>query len=204
VIIDRFFGLSAFMLVCAFVALLDAQIIGNLERVVIFSTTLGLVVAIIAARLKCVKQLGVRIASHIDRFSPAIGAKVRSVYHQVLAIIENVGNVSMIMRLLILSTIIQVLSSCSFILIGLAVNHHLSFQQALILATIGQLMALLPFSIGGIGIREVSLVAMMESFGIPREVATGALLAGYTNTMIVVLIGWILVSTGRPNRKYLS
>jgi uncharacterized protein (TIRG00374 family) len=199
VMVDRVVGIVTFLVFSTIVVLIDEGVVGENERIILCACSIGSSITILLNYHIGVQQFVLKATAKFKRAAPIVGTQIESMYCHGVMVLRGLARWSEVLRLLILSTLIHLFSTCTFVLIGLATNYTISLQHAVILATVGQFMSLLPLSFAGVGLREVSLVALMESFGIPREVSTGALLAGYSNTLIVVFVGWIMTLTNRSN-----
>jgi uncharacterized protein (TIRG00374 family) len=89
----------------------------------------------------------------------------------------------------IFASIFQVIFSASFLVTDIIFNFHLSFWHYALFASMMQIIVLLPLSIGGVGLKDVSLVALFSLAGIDSSSALSASLIGYPIFLLIVLIG---------------
>ena len=91
------------------------------------------------------------------------------------------------------------LGICNHLLVSLQLSINISFLgyefhigDACWVSVIISIMQLLPISLGGLGVREVSLVGMLSLFNIPTEVAVATSFINYFSSIPGAFIGGIL------------
>ena len=84
---------------------------------------------------------------------------------------------------------------------GLAVGMHPGLLYFVCFQPVTAIIAALPISIGGLGVRENTLVELFHNLGIATEVSTAMSLLGYTAGIIASLLGGIAFVIRRVERK---
>ena len=83
---------------------------------------------------------------------------------------------------------------------GLALGIQVGLLFFVCFQPVAAILAALPISIGGLGVREGVLVTLFGSVGVGREIATAMSLLGYTTGIIASLIGGITFVIRRVER----
>jgi hypothetical protein len=78
-----------------------------------------------------------------------------------------------------------------------AVGAHVDFVSVMWMRGLLQTALLLPLSIAGLGVREVSLVGLGALVGVPAPAAVAWSLAILAGSVLVALAGGLLEATGR-------
>jgi len=89
----------------------------------------------------------------------------------------------------IFALMFQIINAAAFLLSDTIFNFNLNFWHYALFASMMQVIVLLPLSIGGIGLKDVSLVALFSLAGIDSSSALLASLIGYPIFLLIVLIG---------------
>ena len=84
---------------------------------------------------------------------------------------------------------------------GLAVGMHPGLLYFICFQPVAAIIAALPISIGGLGVRENTLVELFHNLGIATEVSTAMSLLGYTAGILASLLGGIAFVIRRVERK---
>ena len=84
---------------------------------------------------------------------------------------------------------------------GLAVGMQPGLLYFVCFQPVAAIIAALPISIGGLGVRENTLVELFHSLGIATEVSTAMSLLGYTAGLLASLLGGIAFVIRRVERK---
>lgn len=79
-----------------------------------------------------------------------------------------------------------------------AFDHPISFLNALVAVTVTTCALVLPLTVGGLGVRELSIIAFLVSFGVPYPAAVAISLVGRFYTWAMSAIGgfWFAVDRG--------
>ena len=102
--------------------------------------------------------------------------------------------------LLVLTIIIQLISSFSYYLIIKSVNYDLPFYVPLFISPVMTFIFLLPISFGSIGIREGSYIFFYGIFGMDREAALLLSFLTLSGAFLNVLIGAIVMQVSSVRR----
>ncbi len=102
---------------------------------------------------------------------------------------------------LVLSFIIQVLSSVIYYLIGLSLGLDTPLIYYLVLIPIVNTISVLPITIGGLGLRDCSAKFFFEKVGMLASHAVSLSLIWFFFTAVVGLIGGVLYVCTLPSRR---
>lgn len=100
-----------------------------------------------------------------------------------------------IMMLYAAGFVAQVVNAGWYWFLGVAFMMPITIQDAVILSVISQGVSLLPLSIAGIGVKDVSTVSYLVYLGVPAERAAIASFSTYPVTILTVVLGWLLSTT---------
>lgn len=88
--------------------------------------------------------------------------------------------------------ITQFVFGASYLVSDIMFSFNVSIIDYFVISAVTQLAIMLPISIGGIGVKEVSFVKLIGLAGIDYSAASAASLVGYPNLLLLVMIGWQL------------
>jgi uncharacterized membrane protein YbhN (UPF0104 family) len=117
------------------------------------------------------------------------------------AIVEVLGQRELLIRTALLTIAIQVLSALSGYCLYWSVFPHAPIGKVVFFILIIQAILMLPFSLGGVGIREYLVILFFSDLGgMPRETAMAANLLGYVPLVLMAGAGglWILFRRHGP------
>ncbi len=77
-------------------------------------------------------------------------------------------------------------------LVARSLGVDLSFPSFLVFSTVVSLATLLPISIAGLGVRELTFAGLFATVGVPQEVAVSVSLLSFSLTLWVCLVGGVL------------
>jgi uncharacterized protein (TIRG00374 family) len=92
----------------------------------------------------------------------------------------------------IVAILFQFINAASFLVTDVVFNFNLSFWHYALFACIMQVIVLLPLSIGGIGLKDISLVTLLGLSGITNEKALSVSLVGYIIIILTCLVGLVV------------
>ena len=119
---------------------------------------------------------------------------------QLIICIENVMKENKkITYVFLFALLFQLVNAASFLITDSVFKFNLSFWHYALFASVIQVIVLLPLSIGGIGLKDVSLVALLGIAGISNEKALSVSLVGYPIVLMVILLSGITLML--TNRK---
>jgi uncharacterized protein (TIRG00374 family) len=98
---------------------------------------------------------------------------------------------------LVLGVMFQLLGVVIYQLLARDMGIEIATSDWMWMAGVTAIAVLLPLSIGGIGLREGALVAMLAQFGIPGESALALSLGIFGLMLLVAVAGWIADVTDR-------
>ncbi len=114
-----------------------------------------------------------------------------------------------IASMLLLYVLSHILGILVFYLLALAVEIHLSVFVIGWLHSVLSIIQMMPVSIAGLGVREVSLVVLLRSYGIPEAQALSFSLTVFSLTLVGGTVGgmleaWDLFQSGRHSDRPVS
>jgi len=86
----------------------------------------------------------------------------------------------------IVALLFQLLNAASFLVTDVVFKFNLSFWHYALFSSILQVIVLLPLSVGGIGLKDISLVALLGIAGISNEKALSVSLIGYPIVLLLL------------------
>lgn len=93
---------------------------------------------------------------------------------------------------LLLSFAFQGLLALRYFLVAYVCGFSLSVSEAVLASAIVQVATIVPIGVAGLGIKDVSYVAVLTVMGVQAPTAVAASLSAYPITVIFGLLGWIL------------
>lgn len=171
---DRVIGLLVLVLFSlgAFVLLPKGPADRALPAAVFMFLVLGGFFVIFAFR-----RLGTLLAFLFGRFTPdTVGEKISAVYFEMHAMTRAP---STLVQVIILSCFIQFTRIAVHFLCARAVGIELGFTYFALFVPVMEIVASLPFSFGGVGVREMMGVGLFSVMGIPQETVLSYTLLAY-------------------------
>ena len=185
-VMDRFIGLFS---TCS-LALVAYPLIATVERVwlvsVLLPVLLGLIV-LLAMGLS--RRIGAFLEGLIVRLLPAqVGELVGKLRQSIVVYRHRVG---LLFAVWLISVGVQSSRILVYWMVGLALGMDPGLVYFVCFQPVAAVLAALPISIGGLGVREGTLVGLFSSVGIGRELSTAMSLLGYTAGILASLLGGI-------------
>lgn len=133
-----------------------------------------------------------RVLDYLEKFGSKLG-KLQRIYVKTLTSWrEAVGfyrsNSRSILYSLTLCIPIHLSSFISFYLLSQVMGMQIHFMEMVFSIAIMWLITSLPISVGGMGVRELTLVWLLGMFGVPSEQAVTLSVLGYINNILVSLL----------------
>jgi len=110
----------------------------------------------------------------------------------------------LVLKTLALSVLLWLVYSLVWFLLGSSVRSPASVLSYLVCVPLVSLSAMLPVSIGGLGVRENGFVILMGRFGMPEASAAAVALLFLGATALYALVGALLFATLRGERHRLA
>jgi uncharacterized membrane protein YbhN (UPF0104 family) len=197
VIIDRVVGLIGLLLVAiAGIALTRDAVAGRL-LVPMLGLAGALLAGLFALTIPLVYRLVPRLVHHVGVRSP----RLRLVAAKALLFLGAWRDYAQSPWRLTLSLVFGVLFQLLGVGVYLLLANNLGIEIAtahwMWMAGVAAIAVLLPLSVGGIGLREGTLVAMLAQFGIPGESSLALSLGIFAMVLLVASVGWIADVTDR-------
>ena len=183
---DRFIGLFS----TSSLALIAYPLIATSERVWLVSILVPIFMGLI---LLLAMGLSRRISALIEKFIlrliPArIGTLVNKLRESIVAYRHRLGLLCLVW---LISLGVQFSRILVYWMAGLALNMDPGLVYFICFQPVAAVLAAVPISIGGLGVRESTLVGLFASVGIGRELATAMSLLGYMAGILASFLGGI-------------
>ena len=196
ILVERFSGVIAAATYAIVALFLGFTAIGNqsvvIPIVIFFAITIILAFLIINPSI-------LRIDRFFDRFS--ILRKLKGKLSDVYKTLQSFKEYKMaLVKILVFSFLLQFAVILNYYLAARALGIELGLASFLFIVPVVTIIAMLPISIGGIGLRENSLVLIMIALGAANDKATLVSLLTFTMLIIVGIIGGITYNI-RPHLK---
>lgn len=192
-LLDRLFDLIVLVIVAYFSLFLFIKIFG--EQIFISSLLLGLIVSLIAI-LKYKKAVAKNLLEHVYQFliPQKIKRNNRANFHDFYTDFQ-LPNYSQLFSIVSLSIIIVIISFIYAYLLALSLGINISFLNLVACFSIATLATLIPISIYGIGVRDISLITLFSYIGLSNESAIAfstLLLITYVITGLICAPAWFI------------
>lgn len=138
-------------------------------------------------------QILVGLAIRIVKIFPLLQRRLPNVIGSIRESSIDLSKMKLRIQLnLFLAFAYQMLVACGYLLIATVFNQHVTLPQAIWASSAMQVLMLVPLGIAGLGLKDVSLVAVLGLLGFSSEVALSASLAGYPVVVVFALGGWLI------------
>ena len=183
---DRFIGLFS---TCA-LALMAYPLIAAVERVWLVSVLVPVLVGLmVVLAMGLSRRIGTVIEGLIVRLLPTtVGILVNKLRESIVAYRHRLGLLCLVW---LISLGVQFSRILVYWMAGLALNMDPGLVYFICFQPVAAVLAAVPISIGGLGVREGTLVGLFSSVGIGRELATAMSLLGYVAGILASLLGGI-------------
>jgi len=188
VFVDRIVGLLSMLLV-AFIAALSGFLFNDLSLIYAVFTGGGVVLFFAMYSLRSVLagiQYDRLIAKGPLKFACGAFGKF----------VKSLSDVSLpnkvVLKLLLLSILVQMIRVLVFFLVFLALDVQLEFTLLMVFIPLLFIVMLMPVSIGGLGVREGALFLFLNPYGVSIEICTAAGLLFHLLQIISLLPGVLL------------
>ena len=170
IVLDRIIGIFS-MIVLAFIATVIAELYGltlNFTNYLLFLVFLIIVVWLLTPKIKAEFEKRVSFKS----------AKLSRMFKKILLILESISDKEKVKALLpkifFLSLLVQIFRTIMFYFIFLALGTSIDFVYLLVFIPLMLAITIIPISIGGLGVREGTLVYFFGLVGVRPEICVSA------------------------------
>ena len=183
-ILDRFIGVFS-MFTMAFVG----AIVGG----ILFGTSIAVIIELIVLQALILGGwlLAGKLLPHIKKKSLFQGTKIEKIWNKLLFILEIITDLdkikSIFVKLFTLSMIVQLSRSVTFFCLYKSLGATVPFTYFMIFIPIVFISLMLPISLGGLGVREGTLVYSFATLGVAPEVSIGSGILSHFLQIIVSL-----------------
>ncbi|MFA5157075.1 MAG: lysylphosphatidylglycerol synthase transmembrane domain-containing protein [Candidatus Omnitrophota bacterium] len=197
VLLDRLSGYIALALVALAAVILGWRLVGDVSVVVPVLIIAGLLVVILLvlfnnfAHSKVNKFLDSPTAGRIREAITSLHQEMHLFGKDKRLVIKNIG----------LSILIQFTGPLAFYLIGLSLGIKISFTYFLVFVPIVGAITLLPLSIGGLGLRDASMIYFFAKAGVGKDLAFAMSLLNFVFILICGSLGGIIYVFTVRNRR---
>ena len=183
---DRFIGLFS---TCA-LALMAYPLIAAVERVWLVSVLVPVLVGLmVVLAMGLSRRIGTVIEGLIVRLLPTTVAELVGKLRQSIVVYRH--RAGLLFAVWLISLGVQSSRILVYWMAGLALGMDPGLVYFACFQPVAAVLAALPISIGGLGVREGTLVGLFSSVGIGRELATAMSLLGYVAGILASLLGGI-------------
>ncbi|MFH1249394.1 MAG: lysylphosphatidylglycerol synthase transmembrane domain-containing protein [archaeon] len=197
VIIDRFFDLiTVAILACIGSIILASNLPKILVPLIIFSGFIALAILLIVS-----KKHGRRIVEFFyEKLTPkTIKQKTRKTFKEFY---KSMPKKRDLIIPLILNILNWILIYTQLYIISKAMGMNISYAIAIFIFPISTIISQIPISIGGIGVREASLITLLALFDVPADLVMSTSIVSLIITNILPsIVGMILSAKGYDLRK---
>ena len=193
--LDRFIGLFSVccLAMAAYVVVAEVRAAGLVH--VVFPVWLGLIVFLTMGLSRRVGALGERL---IQPIVPRSVAELVSRLRQSLGVYRS--RPGLLIRVWSVSLGVQLCRILVYWCAGLAVGMQLDLRYFVGFQPVAAIIAALPISIGGLGVRENVLVELFAGVGAGESVAFAMSLLGYASGIVASLLGGVAFIVRRVER----
>ena len=192
VFVDRVIGVVALLFVTLGGVLLTKIEIGNNVKPALAVLIMSLIFSLYAIGWQPIFLLIKRLLEKIAKRGPRWQSAVSRVIQLLVAWRGYLSNHLALLCSLILGGIFQLLCVWINVTLSLDLGITLAFVDWCWIIGIVSVAALLPVSIGGVGVREVSYVGVLDSLGVPAEQALALSLAMFSLSLLGAATGGII------------
>lgn len=192
---ERLVGMFT-LLLTGVAATLASRLLGDSRRLIYTAEAL-LACALIATAILMSSFISSRLARLAEQAGERVGAKrVGAAVARTLEAIADLRRYkSMLAATVGLSILIRVVWGVSFFIVAQAMNLPLSLPYVIALTSLVEAVRMLPISVGGLGVREWIIVALLANIGIEREQALMFSFLGFAPVMLNAVLGGIIYTS---------
>ena len=195
IIIDRMIGLYSMFFV-AFLAAYFSPPLQYLEEIKLFLT-----LAIIALTLGAIVGLYV-LKVYGSSIKIGFSERLNSILSKLInALIDLPLLKKIFIPITAISFFVQLCRCVVFYLLFLSLGVQLDFLYYLVLIPLVFVLLFMPISLGGIGVRETSLLFFFAQLGVAGEVSVSAGLLGYGLEILMLIIGILIFLLSKQEKK---
>jgi uncharacterized protein (TIRG00374 family) len=199
---ERLVGVFTLLLI-GLVATLMTRAYGQTEPMIYISEA-GLAVALITVAI----LMSGYVSSRLARWIRAIGVRIKFVRlaeaaaRTIEAMTQLKRDGALLLRTALMSLLIRILWSLGCFVVAWAMGLPIGVFTVLAFISLIDLVRLMPISVGGLGVREWSVVVLFASVGISREQALTFSLLAFAPIYLNAIVGGVLyISYARIRRK---
>lgn len=200
-VMDRFIGLFSTCTLALLAYPLIATRLGEGPQfawiVSVLIPVWGGLVAILAMGLS--RRIGSFLEKLASRFLPALIADLLSRLRRSIGVYRH--QLRLLLTAWILSLGVQFCRILVYWTAGLALGLEAGLIYFICFQPVAAILAALPISIGGLGVREGTLVGLFGSVGVPRDLSLAMSLLGYVAGILASLLGGIAFVIRRVEKE---
>ncbi len=197
VFVDRAVGLISILIFGIFSLFITKQKleINIFHFILILLSAIGVITLISHQKvISFMSKLALKI-----KFKQNLLLRVISIWSESVYFYKNNKNKLLISFLLCIP--IHLASFVSFFIFAKALNISITFFELIFVIAIMWLITSLPISIGGMGVREISLVWLLGFFNVTSELAVTLSVMAYINATFIILLALPLLIDFRKKRS---
>lgn len=196
IMMDRFTGLIALLTITFIISLFNLKLFGY---ELLLLNSIILVTLFLSTYIIFSNSKGFKLNSYLNKiFSTTIVIKLKKIQE---AIISYKNNKFIILKAVLYSFLFHLLSSITFYLLVISVGIKIPVTFIIFSYFLVQLITIIPISISGIGVREVSFLYLYSKVGVTTSEITVLLIAGYSLKILGTLLSGLIGLTLIENKK---
>jgi uncharacterized membrane protein YbhN (UPF0104 family) len=119
----------------------------------------------------------------------------------VSALSSQMNNTKGLIYAFLVSIISQCVFAFGFMIAGFTLGVPLGFGDYVVCCAVVQVAGLLPVSVAGIGLKDVTLITILSKSGLHQDSAAAIVLSGYPATIVLVGLGYLALIRYRSRSK---
>jgi len=201
VLLDRLSGYVGLVLVVLVAAFLGKDVIGT-SKSILFS--IAVIVVILAGILLVL--FNHYVYTKVNRILGSsrlgkVGESIKNLHEELHIFKQHKG---VLFFSVVLSILVQTVAPLSSYLVARALGVHVSLTYFFIFIPLVGAITMLPISIGGLGVRENSMVLFFKQVGVPQELTIAMSLLGFFFTLGYSAIAGLIYVLTVHNRRLQS
>ncbi len=191
VLLDKIIGFLMIILIVIIGFLFSDIEIGTIYKLFVGFLFLSLLLALVAIVKPVAFNIVMLLVNRMITNKVRVKEKVQKICSSIESSINDIRFSSILLNS-IFGLIYLIVCIVSNIIILYGFGYVISFFDWLWITGALVLVVLIPISIGGLGLREGSLIVFLGFFGVPSEIAFSVSIIGFSYQLINVLIGFAL------------
>lgn len=195
VLADRIAGLIALLLVSTVGIVLHADSFASKLLWPVLMLTLGLIASLLALRMDITRRMLQKMLGMAGQRVPRARGPTEKLAALIGAWAEATRDPRALLKSLVLGIVFQLIGVAIYAILASCMAIELPWSCWMWISGITAITLLLPITLGGLGVREGTLVAVLAQYSVPGEKAIGLSLGLFALSIAVALAGWLAEMT---------